>query len=184
MSRDEPLIFDEPPNPHSDDLARSCEEKARAAGKLEEYMAALATYAQHIPNRGALVLMALARVGVDVAALETLFLLREQEDRERLDRAMKGLAESFGHTRGVPRLDYWPPPGVGSYFRDVLKERMSHPMMAIPPSDSIVQAAKEWEAEGYPSPVPDAIEAMRTAGASARDFADNLIQQSLTKKTP
>lgn len=189
MSREELSIYDEPPELSShlaahDDLAQSCAEKARDAGKLEEYRSALDTYRQFIPNRGALCLMALARVGVDVTALETLFLMREQEARDRLDRAMKELRDA-----AMPA--YWPPPGLGSNIRDAFGPVVHgmdqifapyRPLVAS--SDVLVGEASEWAAKGYPVPVPDAIEAMRPAGASARDFADNIIQRSLKKQNP
>jgi hypothetical protein len=140
-------IHDDPPVALAyDDLALACVEKAKEAGRLDEHNAAVETYRKWIWNRGALPVLALARAGVDVAALETLFLLREQEQKERVERTV-----------------YAP----------------FSPLQA-----SVVQEASEWAFRGYPSPAPVVIEAMRTAGVSARDFADNLLTVALTKKTP
>ena len=183
MSREKLSIYDEPSNLSEHlavhgDLVQSCEEKAKAAGKLEDYRDAMNTYSQFIPNRGALALMALARVGVEVAALETLFLMREQEHRDQIDKSMRELTHTFGGVQAARSRQ------AGGYYWAETPAVAPSPMPLGISRDYLVSEAQEWADRGYTGPVPGAIEAMRTAGVSAREFADLLTARALTKKTP
>jgi hypothetical protein len=125
-----------------DDLIQTCSEKARDAGKLDEYTAATRTYGRFVFDPGALSVLALARTGVDVTALETLFFLREQEQQDRIARSILAESPAF-----------------------------------------LTESARIWADQGYPAPAPKVMEQMRTAGVSAREFADEILRSALPNKT-